>query len=147
MTWDFVFTLRFSIFFLTSLQLFKNKGHRCNNNTPPCKSLWLKRICFQATGFLCKYSNGRRMEERRMFLSWPRWQDWSLVAVPELESGIKGIGGVTFPKVSCVSGSAQLLRLRGGGGMPQLTQDSDLPAPDAVFSQITPGTKRLLWPF
>lgn len=61
------------------------------------------------------------MEERRMFLSWPRWQDWSLVAVPELESGIKGIGGVTFPKVSCVAGSAQLLRLRGGGGMPQLT--------------------------
>lgn len=72
MTWDFAFTLIF--FPLTSLQLFKYKGHRCNNNTPPCKSLWLKRICFQATGFLCKCSNGRRMAERRVFLSGPRWQ-------------------------------------------------------------------------
>lgn len=121
MTWDFVFTLRFLIFFLTSLQLFKNKGHRCNNNTLPCKSLWLKRVCFYATGFLCKYANERRMEERLLFLSWPRWQGWSLVAVPELESGIKGIGGVTFPKVSCVAGPALTAEAQRRWGMSQLT--------------------------
>lgn len=38
------------------------------------------------------------MEERLVFLSWPCWQGWSLVAVPEFESGIKGIGGITISK-------------------------------------------------